>query len=376
LVAFVQTALGGMVGIYLLVRGRYFLESAGLAGEAAITAGIAVALVAALVALAKRDLGQVLAYSTLSQCGLLFAALGLGGYHGAVYHMWMHGFAKVLVFLVAGRAILAADGVTDLRQMGGLGRYLPYSYWVFLIGAASLAGVPPLGGFWSQMQIVLVLYEANRPWLWGSGCLVILLTAIYVFRLVGRIFWGSPHWVPVAGQGPERRLHASLLVLAVPLLVCMLGGLWPLWPGEGLEVLEGVSHVNVGGRLALLELGAIVSALTVVGAVLAWAVYSAPRPRPPQIRFFTQLARHGFYLEQGFKILVLRPLIGGGRFLRDIVDNVLIEGVGFGGGLLGGHGLGWILARLHNGRIDTHVLAMLVGLVSIVTYLFWDVEWF
>src|SRR5437773_1178001 len=157
---------------------------------------------AGTIGLVQNDIKRVLAYSTVSQLGYMFLAMGVGAYASGIFHLYTHAFFKALLFLGSGAVIHALHGEQDLRRMGGLRRDLPITYWTFLIGAVAIAGVPPLAGFFSKDEILFRTFAGGHMLLWTIGLLTSLLTAIYMFRLVFLAFHGTGHPAP-EHPGPE-----------------------------------------------------------------------------------------------------------------------------------------------------------------------------
>src|SRR6185295_14042384 len=152
---------------------------------------------------------RVLAYSTVSQLGYMFLAMGVGAYAAGIFHLFTHAFFKALLFLGSGAVIHALAGEQDLRRMGGLKNQLPITYWTFLIGAIAIAGVPGLAGFFSKDEILFETYASGHTVLWVVGVLTSLLTAIYMFRVVFLTFHGPRAPEPVMPAHPEEEEPAA-----------------------------------------------------------------------------------------------------------------------------------------------------------------------
>src|SRR5256712_7577100 len=178
--------------------------------------GAVTAFVAATIGLVQNDIKRVLAYSTVSQLGYMFLAMGVGAYSAGIFHLYTHAFFKALLFLASGAVIHALSGEQDLRRMGGLRKDLPITYWTFVIGALAIAGVPGLAGFFSKDEILFRTYLSGHTLLWVVGLLTSLLTAIYMFRLVFLAFHGER-------AGPTDHLHEAPRAMAVALIVLAIG---------------------------------------------------------------------------------------------------------------------------------------------------------
>src|SRR4029077_17353908 len=168
--------------------------------------GVVTALFAGTIGLVQNDIKRVLAYSTVSQLGYMFLAMGVGAYAGGIFHLYTHAFFKALLFLGSGAVIHALHGEQDLRKMGGLKKDLPITYWTFLIGTVAIAGVPGLAGFFSKDEILGQTYATGHTTLWVIGILTAMLTATYMFRLVFMAFHGRPRYA-LAGGGHGHDAH-------------------------------------------------------------------------------------------------------------------------------------------------------------------------
>ena len=176
--------------------------------------GIFTAILAASIAMTQTDIKRVLAYSTLSQLGYMFAALGVGAFTAAIFHLMTHGFFKGLLFLGSGSVIHAVHEEQDMRRMGGLAKKIPITYTTMLIGSLAIAGIPPLAGFFSKDEILGEAFKLGFQWVWAIGLFVALLTAFYMFRLMGLTFWGKSRVDPDV----EPNIHESPPVMTLPLI--------------------------------------------------------------------------------------------------------------------------------------------------------------
>jgi NADH-quinone oxidoreductase subunit L len=253
--ALIHAATMVTAGVYMIGRTAVLYSQAPTTLAVVAGIGVATALVAGTIGLVQNDIKRVLAYSTVSQLGYMFLAMGVGAYAAGIFHLYTHAFFKALLFLGSGAVIHALAGEQDLRNMGGLKKYLPITYWTFLIGALAIAGVPLLSGFFSKDEILYKTFvgtpvNGNRgyPLLWGIGIVTSLLTATYMFRLVFLAFHGErrrdaagapahpeeeePAAQRVSGAVPHGRAehephpgvpHEAPLSMAIPLIVLAIG---------------------------------------------------------------------------------------------------------------------------------------------------------
>jgi len=175
--------------------------------------GIFTAIFAASVAFTQTDIKRVLAFSTLSQLGYMFAALGVGAWVPAIFHLITHGFFKGLLFLGSGSVIHAVDGEQEMTKMGGLWRKIPITYATMMVGTVAIAGLPPLAGFWSKDEILGEAFKFGFTWVWLVGMVVAGMTSFYMFRLMGLTFWGKSR------VHDESHVHESPWTMTVPLII-------------------------------------------------------------------------------------------------------------------------------------------------------------
>ncbi len=211
--ALIHAATMVTAGVYMIGRNAVLFSHAPTTLAVVAGIGAATALLAGTIGLVQNDIKRVLAYSTVSQLGYMFLAMGVGAYAAGIFHLYTHAFFKALLFLGSGAVIHALAGEQDLRNMGGLKKDLPITYWTFLIGALAIAGVPLLSGFFSKDEILYRTFtstNSNRLLLWGIGAVTALLTATYMFRLVFLAFHGTRrHDAPAAAEHPEEEEPAA-----------------------------------------------------------------------------------------------------------------------------------------------------------------------
>src|SRR5436190_7922957 len=209
--ALIHAATMVTAGVYMIGRNAVLFSHAPITLEVIAVVGAATALMAGTIGLVQNDIKRVLAYSTVSQLGYMFLAMGVGAFAGGIFHLYTHAFFKALMFLGSGAVIHALHGEQDIRRMGGLKRELPITYWTFLIGALAIAGVPLLSGFFSKDEILYRTFASGHTVLWAIGLLTSLLTSTYMFRLVFLTFHGeraaAGHEHDAPGQGAHGAGH-------------------------------------------------------------------------------------------------------------------------------------------------------------------------
>src|SRR5205809_79996 len=289
--ALIHAATMVTAGVYMIARLNFLFALAPLTLAVVATIGAATALLAATIALAQTDIKRVLAYSTVSQLGYMFLAMGVGAYAAGIFHLMTHAFFKACLFLGSGSVIHALGGEQDMRKMGGLVKYMPATSVTFIVATLAIAGIPPLAGFFSKDEILWQAFSSphGSVALWATGVAVAGLTAFYMFRQVFMVFFG----VCRADLETRHHLHESPAVMTIPLWILMAGsivaGLLSLpfdlfvpferWLAPVMEHHGEVHAAAAGaGREALLMLTSLAAAAGGIG--LAYRMYASESLRP------------------------------------------------------------------------------------------------
>src|SRR5664279_3260067 len=213
--ALIHAATMVNAGVYLVARTNPIFSHVPEAMVVVAAIGIFTAILAASIAFTQTDIKRVLAYSTLSQLGYMFAALGVGAYVAAIFHLMAHGFFKGLLFLGSGSVIHSVHDEQDMNKMGALWRKIPITHVTMLIGTIAIAGIPPFAGFFSKDEILGEAFKLNFGWVWAIGVLVAGMTAFYMWRLMGKTFYGQSHVDPAV----EPKIHESTWTMTLPLVL-------------------------------------------------------------------------------------------------------------------------------------------------------------
>ncbi|MDN5874863.1 MAG: NADH-quinone oxidoreductase subunit L, partial [Sinobacteraceae bacterium] len=251
-------------------RTHVMFEIAPVAQHTVAIIGAATLLLAGFCALAQTDIKRVLAYSTMSQIGYMFLALGVGAWGGAIFHLMSHAFFKALLFLASGSVILACHHQQEMARMGGLRKKLPITFWSFVVGGLALAAIPPTAGFFSKDAIIHLTYVSGNKGLWVCAVIGAFLTAVYTSRMIYLTFFGE-----YRGEEPDEHGHGGPvtkphgLAHNIPLIVLMIasliGGFWGL---KLTGVLPAAPH---GEQPELLEYLPLI--VSVFGIVIAWPLF-------------------------------------------------------------------------------------------------------
>src|SRR5450432_1935234 len=216
-------------GVYMVARSAALFQLTPNTSTVVASVGAFTAILAASIALVQNDIKRVLAYSTVSQLGYMFLALGVGAYWVAVFHLFSHAFFKALLFLDSGSVIHAMGGEQDMRHMGGLKDKIPITHWTMWVGSVAIAGIPGLAGFFSKDEILWQAYSSPQgsTLLWGVGLATAAMTAFYMWRLMNMTFYGKSRVSPEAAS----HIHESPASMTVPLTVLAMGSVLAGWLG-------------------------------------------------------------------------------------------------------------------------------------------------
>src|SRR5438128_6479100 len=376
--ALIHAATMVTAGVYMVARSHALFERSGVALEVVAWVGTATAIFAATIALVQTDIKRVLAYSTVSQPGYMFAAVGLGAYAAGIFHLVTHAFFKALLFLGAGSVIHGLGGEQDLRKMGGLSSRMVTTTITTTIGALGLAGVPGLAGFFSKDEILAAAFHGGHRAIWGLLLLGAFLTAVYTSRLLFLAFYSDPRLSREAAQ----HVHESPTVMTLPLwalaVLTAVAGLAVGIPSERgtpfarfLEPVFPIHGEPPSGSVAyaLLILSVVVVA---AGIALAWLAYrSSPlrtetigQPRTP----LHALLLNAYYVDRLYDWIFVRPFFRRSSVLARAFDLGVIDRAVNG---LGGAVVAWAAAtrRLQTGSVVNYALTMLAGAVLVVAFL-------
>jgi NADH-quinone oxidoreductase subunit L len=369
--ALIHAATMVTAGIYMIARSNVLYSLSPVTMDIVAYIGLATALLAATIALKQNDIKKVLAYSTVSQLGFMFLALGCGAYVAAVFHVMTHAFFKALLFLGSGSVIHAMGGEQDIRNMGGLSKKLKITYITFLIGCIAIAGIPPFSGFFSKDAILLSAYIKN-PVIYGIALFTALLTAFYMFRLLFITFTGNFRGT----QDQEHHLHESPAAMTIPLIILavlsIIGGFVGIpeifvHGGDKLGAfLAPVIAPHSEGHSVSHSTEYLLMGLS-TGLVLAMIVFAWIRFRNYQRREETGLGKvleNKWYVDELYDRVFVQPLHRLGGFLRSVIENSVIDGLVNGVGKLVNYGSRQF-RLLQSGQVGSYVLLMVLSMVII-----------
>jgi NADH-quinone oxidoreductase subunit L len=374
--ALIHAATMVTAGIYMIARSGILYSLAPITNSVIIVIGVSTALIAAIVGLLQNDIKKVLAYSTVSQLGYMFIALGLGAYSSAIFHLTTHAFFKALLFLGAGSIIHALGGEQDIRKMGGLKRALPVTYLTFLAGTLAISGIPPFSGFFSKDLILSKAFEYNIV-LYILALGGALMTCFYMFRLLYLVFFGNTR---SSGLHP----HESPGVMTVPLIILgvlsVFGGFLNipslfggssrfesfLGPAVSSKITEEVSHAT--------EYGLILLSLSLLGLTIfmAYRLYVRkafiPATDEETKPFFSKLVYNKFYIDELYTSVFEKPFGFLSDFFFNKVENGIIEPTVDGAGSATAK-LGSFVRKIQQGNMSFYLFAMVAGILLFIVFI-------
>ncbi len=379
--ALIHAATMVTAGIYMIVRSNALYDLAPMALDLVATIGLITALLAATIALYQNDIKKVLAYSTVSQLGFMFLALGVGAYTTGVFHVMTHAFFKALLFLGAGSVIHAMGGEQDITRMGGLRKKLPVTYFTFLIGVLAISGFPFTSGFVSKDEILMAVYEHNKLYFYLAAFAAVL-TAIYMFRLFMLVFMGGFRGT----QEQEHHLHESPSAITIPLIILavlsLVGGfvqLPHLFGGHDYlnEFLAGAkipAYVHEDASTAMKEMtlfGGTVLGLLII--FIATRKLFAVKQFDGNYTGFRKVLANKWYVDELYDAVFVRPIEALSNFLDKFAEKKGIDGVVNGVGKTVKWG-GDRLRLLQSGQVGFYIFIMVLGIVVLFTLSFFWIK--
>jgi len=376
--ALIHAATMVTAGVYMVARMNLLYTFSGTAGNIVAFVGALTAIFAATMALTQNDIKRVLAYSTISQLGYMFIGCGVGAYAAGIFHLYTHAFFKSLLFLAAGSVMHALSGELDMRKMGGLRKYLPWTYPTFLIGAIAISGVPFLSGFFSKDAILTHAYAQGQYFIWALGLAGAILTAFYMFRLIFLTFHGPERLNP----GAKHHLHESPKVMTIPLAILAFFSIiagyigLPVVLGKKVNLFQNFlepvikpaseSHLSISMEWTLILISVVVALL---GIYIAYVFY-LKKPAIPHdiVRRFPgvyKLLYNKYYVDEIYNAVIVNPLVKGSEIVYDHFDLAVIDGAINGSASATGF-FGRLLSTLQTGFVKDYALVFLLGAVIIL----------
>jgi len=369
--ALIHAATMVTAGVFMVARTGALFELAPASAAVVAVVGMGTALYAATIAVAQHDVKRVLAYSTISQLGYMFAAVGAGAYVAGMFHLTTHAFFKALLFLGAGAVIHSLAGEQDMRRMGGLWRKLPVTTATMVVAWLAISGIPPFSGFWSKDEILATIFERGGLWrvIWALGLLTALITAFYMTRMIYLTFFGERRWPE--GAHPHEAPWPMGLPLAVLAVLAMGGGLlntpWRLGLEHFLEpAFHGVPIAAAGPGFTQMVLAIVSAEVALAGILLAVAAYRRGL-RPAEEQPAWDLVRRGYGVDEAYARVFAAGGGAAARLAAGPVDQKGIDGLVNGVGVLV-RTIGEHLRPLQSGFVRNYGVSILVGAVALLAW--------
>jgi NADH-quinone oxidoreductase subunit L len=407
--ALIHAATMVTAGVYMVVRCNVFFRLSPTAMLVVALVGGVTAIFAATIGLVQNDIKKVLAYSTVSQLGYMFLGAGVGAFVAAIFHVVTHAFFKACLFLGSGSVIHACGGEQDMRRMGGLRRYMPTTFWTFMVATLAIAGIPIFAGFFSKDEILAKAFEAGAGGLngfgslylvlWGLALVAALMTAFYMFRVVYMTFYGSFR----GGEEAEHHLHESPRSMTLPLVILgvlsIVGGLigFPgqLFHKQGWNLIENFLHpvilpigegthgvaaeaghgehaVSLGVEWLLVGLSV---AVALIGIRIAYRYYRGPQAfeRPQALanrfRFAHKLLYNKYWVDEFYDAVVVTPLYRFCIFCWRVIDVLIIDTIFVNGTAFLVELTGDLLRFLQTGNVRNYALSVALGILALAVML-------
>jgi NADH-quinone oxidoreductase subunit L len=377
--ALIHAATMVTAGVFMVARFNPLFSLSEVAMNTVAITGAVTSLFAATIALVQNDIKRIIAYSTVSQLGYMFLACGVGAFGAGVFHLFTHAFFKALLFLCAGSVMHAMAGELDIQKMGGLRKYMPVTFWTFLIASLSIAGVPGLAGFFSKDEILWMAYNGGAvgKTVWLMGTLVAGLTAFYSFRIIYLAFFGKFRGT----REQEHHLHESPASMTVPMIILAAGalsagwiGISPLFGGSNwiahfFEPVMGHPHVHGTHAEEWMVVG--ISIAVALTGILISTIFYHWKPEIPKIlgdRFkgvYTTLWNK-YYVDELYDLIIVRPTFWiAANVLVGFTDAKIIEGIVNGIPKAIGN-FGGRLRKIQTGYLQHYAVSMALGLLVIL----------
>ncbi len=375
--ALIHAATMVTAGIYMIARSNVLFSMSPVTMDIVAVIGLATAILAATIALFQNDIKKVLAYSTVSQLGFMFVALGVGAYTTGVFHVMTHSFFKALLFLGAGSVIHAMGGEQDITKMGGLRKKIPITYWTFLIAVLAISGFPFTSGFVSKDEILMAAYAHSQPLFWLTTFAAVL-TALYMFRVFMLVFLGGFR----GSEEQQHHLHESPPAMTIPLIIlavlAAVGGFVQL-P----EIFGGHDYFNeflapvvpafkhVGESLAVQEYYLLAG--TVVGLLIIFLLckkWYAVKQFEGKYTGIKNVLAHKWYIDELYDAIIVNPFNNIAGFLKSIVEKSGIDGIVNGVGRFIQYSSRQV-RLVQSGMVGNYILIMVLS-ITVLFMVFWN----
>ena len=367
--ALIHAATMVTAGVYMIARYSFLYGEIPNIGLFIASVGAASALFAALIASYQSDIKKILAYSTMSQLGYMFIAVGLGAYSSGIFHVFTHAFFKALLFMGAGAVIIALHHEQNIFKMGGLKKELKLVYITMFVATLAISGIPPFAGFFSKDAILVAAFASEHYFIWGVGSLTAMLTAFYMFRLLFLVFHAAPK--------STNRLHSVPNSMTYPLVILACGSATAGFLGLN-EAYGGGSWFNT--FLALPDvshhiphateymLGGLNVILGVLGMGLAYKMFAKEATEVKADTLFKKILMNKFYIDELYDFLIIKPLLFTSHFIAKVIDPKIFDGF-INLNVWGYTATATLFSKLQNGKVRYYALYILAGVSAMSCYM-------
>lgn len=367
--ALIHAATMVTAGVYMVARYSFIYIEIPDIGLFIATIGAVSALFAAVIASYQSDIKKILAYSTMSQLGYMFIAVGLGAYSSGIFHVFTHAFFKALLFMGAGAVIIALHHEQNIFKMGGLKKELKLVYITMFIATLAISGIPPFAGFFSKDAILINAFASEHYILWGMGSLTAMLTAFYMFRLLFTVFHSRPT--------ETKKVHPVPAAMTAPLVILALGSATVGFLGAN-EAYGGSAWINTflslpDTALSISHtkeymLGGLNVLLGLIGMGLAYKLFAKEAQEVNVDTLFKKVVVHKFYIDEIYLFLILKPLLLLSHFIAKVMDPKIFDGfINF--NVWGYRKSAFFFTKLQNGKVRYYALYILTGVSAMSYYL-------
>ncbi len=377
--ALIHAATMVTAGVYMVARFHVIFSYSPAASEVVLIVGTFTAFFAAFIALTQFDIKRIVAYSTLSQLGYMFMAVGIGSYTAGIFHLISHAIFKGLLFLTAGSVMHGLSGELDLRKMGGLYKKMKTTAITFIIGGLALSGIPPFSGFFSKDAILADVYNKGFYFAWAVGEITALMTAFYIFRLIFLAFFSE------SKLDPKLHVHESPGIMTVPMiilaLVALIIGFLGIPPFND-SIFYGFLHVDfqnahifdpIANNAPWYFLSLISVLMGLSGIYIAYILYIKKAVSPEKIKSMFKpvylLSYNKVYIDEIYDFLIIKPLLAFFNFLWKVMDVKIIDGA-VNGIASAFAGFSVKARKMQNGLLMSYILTLSVGVAALLFYYF------
>lgn len=367
--ALIHAATMVTAGVYMVARYSFLYVEIPDIGLFIATIGAASALFAAIIASYQSDIKKILAYSTMSQLGYMFIAVGLGAYSSGIFHVFTHAFFKALLFMGAGAVIIALHHEQNIFKMGGLKKDLKLVYITMFIATLAISGIPPFAGFFSKDAILVSAFAHEHYVIWGVGSLTAMLTAFYMFRMLFSVFHSSPK--------ESKKVYALPSSMTTPLVFLAFGsataGLLGVneayggssWFNRFLALPDTTIHISHATEYIL---GGLNVLLALMGMGLAYKMFAVEAQEAKTDTIFKRVVVNKFYIDEIYEFIILRPLLVLSRLIANTIDPKIFDGF-INLNVWGYAKSAQLFSKLQNAKVRFYAMYILIGISGISFYM-------